>query len=592
MKKLVLFFTAIILLSPISRAGEISEAELDRVYSAVVRVSHNSSVGTGFCCYDDGEVLWISSNSHVVGSNRKVKVEFFHQNRPYPVEGTVSANYFSPRPDDFAIITVDKDDVPFEVPVLKWGARDAKPGVDALVISAGCPNGRWVFGWKGFVNAYNRSVCEFTPASIPGMSGSPLCEKINGEIVVTGVVTYLLKYNDELGRDVSRGGAIPISHFYDALLRVEPTAHESEGGVPENAIPLAQPIVDDDIFVRYVFNNGTVCRLTRPYVDSMKAKGICFEEHPYTAKIRDVWNVETVPTFIVMRRDINKEIGRVVGLLPETQERVEDCVAKAKTLKSEAPTPQIVEVAYQSPSESEPCSPETQDETENLITVNDFEIPALREDVEKTEEKKSEFPAQNQDGQVFTEIVPEASYPAPLRVKPNETTFRGRNHNELDCEGFLDFHLHDRRQDAVPENPEVSPELPPTTPEKKRSGPLNRFLDSKTQEAFDAINALIEERLQEIKKAIEANSRTLVAQIFWLVVAAGLTAFLITLILAKAVFPFIKWILRKVLSGIRDAKFIQAFNAALQTTTQDEQEPIAKTTVKKKTGKNGTNVKK
>ena len=71
-----------------------------------------------------------------------------------------------------------------------------------------------------------------------------------------------------------------------------------------------------------------------------------------------------------------------------------------------------------------------------------------------------------------------------------------------------------------------------------------------------SINLLIEERLQEIKTAIEANARTLVAQIFWLVVAAGLTASLITLTLVKAVFPFIKWILRKILSVIRDAKFI------------------------------------
>lgn len=84
----------------------------------------------------------------------------------------------------------------------------------------------------------------------------------------------------------------------------------------------------------------------------------------------------------------------------------------------------------------------------------------------------------------------------------------------------------------------------------------------------------------------------LVAQVFWLTVAAGLTASLITLLLAKAVFPIIKWILQKIFKGIRDAKFIQAFNAALQTTTQNEPEPVIKPTVKKKTSKNGTNVKK
>ena len=114
------------------------------------------------------------------------------------------------------------------------------------------------------------------------------------------------------------------------------------------------------------------------------------------------------------------------------------------------------------------------------------------------------------------------------------------------------------------------PELNPEPPEKKRSGPLERFLDDKPQESLDAINSLIEEMLQEIKTSIEANARTLVAQIFWLAVAAELTASLITLTLVKAAFPFIKWILRKILNGIRDAKFIQAFNAELQTTTQEE----------------------
>ena len=197
---------------------------------------------------------------------------------------------------------------------------------------------------------------------------------------------------------------------------------------------------------------------------------------------------------------------------------------------------------------------------------------------------------QNQDGLVFTKIFPQTSYPAPLPATANETAFRGRNHNKPDCEGFLDFHLRGRRRDATPQEPEANPES--TEPlEKKRSGPLGRFLDDKTQEAFDAINSLIDERLQDIKASIEANAKTLIAQVFWLTVAAGLTASLITLILAKAVFPFVKWILQKILIGIRDAKFVQAFNAALQTTTQDEPEPIVKPTVKKKTGKNATNVK-
>ncbi|MBQ2790305.1 MAG: hypothetical protein IJE97_11775 [Thermoguttaceae bacterium] len=68
---------------------------------------------------------------------------------------------------------------------------------------------------------------------------------------------------------------------------------------------------------------------------------------------------------------------------------------------------------------------------------------------------------QNQDGLVFTKIFPQTSYPAPLSATANETAFRGRNHNEPDCEGFLDFHLRDRRQGATPQELEVNP-APPT----------------------------------------------------------------------------------------------------------------------------------
>ena len=39
-----------------------------------------------------------------------------------------------------------------------------------------------------------------------------------------------------------------------------------------------------------------------------------------------------------------------------------------------------------------PCSPETQEKTESLITVNDFDIPALREDAESSEEKNRNLP--------------------------------------------------------------------------------------------------------------------------------------------------------------------------------------------------------
>lgn len=113
------------------------------------------------------------------------------------------------------------------------------------------------------------------------------------------------------------------------------------------------------------------------------------------------------------------------------------------------------------------------------------------------------------------ETAPQTLNPALLQSTANETVFRGRNHNELDCEGFLDFHLRGRRQDATPQEPKVNPES--TEPlEKKRSGPLGRFLDDKTQEAFDAINSLIDERLQDIKARLKRTQKRLSRKCFGL----------------------------------------------------------------------------
>lgn len=134
-----------------------------------------------------------------------------------------------------------------------------------------------------------------------------------------------------------------------------------------------------------------------------------------------------------MRRDADEEMGRVVGLMPETQSRVEDYVAKAKTLKTGAPTPQIVEVARQPPTEAEPCSPETQDEAESLITVEDFDIPALREDAENPEEKIGILRATS-----VAETFPKRRVQtAPREVEQNGVWRRDRN--ELAAKVFSTF---------------------------------------------------------------------------------------------------------------------------------------------------------
>ena len=63
-----------------------------------------------------------------------------------------------------------------------------------------------------------------------------------------------------------------------------------------------------------------------------------------------------------------------------------------QTLKIGAPTPQLVEVAYHPPQADAPCSSISQDDVAALITVNDFNIPALREDAENSEEKNRNLP--------------------------------------------------------------------------------------------------------------------------------------------------------------------------------------------------------
>ena len=523
--------------APASAGGS---KRIDDVYAAVVRVSHSNGVGTGFVAYDDGRNYWILTNSHVVGTCRKIQVEFFCDNRPFPVDGVVRANFFSSRPCDFAIVLTPKESIPFDVPVLKLGCRDARPGIDAQVVSAGCPNGRWVYGWAGFVNAYSRSVCEFTPVSIPGMSGSPLCEIQDGEVVVTGIVTYRLKYNDETGRDVSRGGAIPISHFYDALLRVEPTAHE-QTGVPENAEPLAFTCDAPPSHIAAV-----------AVMEDRSMKG-------------DEYAFATPAGLDAALRSAS------VAFKPDAQPLVQDDSASQDVDAVSNPT--------------------------EFITVNDFPIPALEESTavvpDKIEEKNFSSSAQNEDGQTVGETLSESwsversdereivTTPS-FTLRTDETKAEPtKDRNDLDCDGFLRFHL---REGDVPPNAKASEE--PSVPSKSNGGVLKKKYEEKKNDAFESASEMVDAKLEEIKASLIESCRAAALAFFWLTSGAILAASSVLFLFVRVVAPTLVWALNKLKTAVYNS--IQSKISNNEVADDAAPQPAEKS-VKKRT--NGSNVK-
>ena len=90
--------------------------------------------------------------------------------------------------------------------------------------------------WKGFVENYYGETAQFYPAPKQGQSGSSIVQEIDGRLQVTGILTWRVGDERSTSEENLRGGAIPISKFYDAASGKQRTGNSITPSVPPNAV--------------------------------------------------------------------------------------------------------------------------------------------------------------------------------------------------------------------------------------------------------------------------------------------------------------------------------------------------------------------
>ncbi|MBR0225936.1 MAG: trypsin-like peptidase domain-containing protein [Thermoguttaceae bacterium] len=276
------------------RAESLDDARASVCRVCVSGARGSGARGSGWFAGVENDVCYIVTNYHVVTNNKTARLDFWTNGKLESVNGSiVERAYDANMPADFACVKVSADELKkIDPPFLPIGGEDAKPSVGAIVVSAGAPDGRFVQAWKGMVlEYYNGKTAIFSPPPVPGQSGSPICEYVDGELFATGILTWLI---GERGRDESKGGAIPISNLYKVFKRstgIEVDYEEGGDPIPPDATECVE-------------EHGTTTNASAPCVVMLSQENCppCKEALKDAAELRE----KKIPVYVY---DVNSEYG-------------------------------------------------------------------------------------------------------------------------------------------------------------------------------------------------------------------------------------------------------------------------------------------
>ena len=331
---------------------------LEDARAAVCRVCVSGARGSGWFAGVENDVCYIVTNYHVVTNNKTARLDFWTNGKLESVNGSiVERAYDANMPADFACVSVSADELKkIDPPFLPIGGEDARPSVGAIVVSAGAPDGRFVQAWKGMVLEYiNGKTAIFSPPPVPGQSGSPICEYVDGELFATGILTWLL---GEKGRDESKGGAIPIGNLYKAFKRssgVEVDFEENGDPIPPNASECSESVASAPCVVMISQENCPPCKDAMKDVAELREKKIPVYVYDvnseYGAQLAQRFKADRTPTFFVLDAKYNPATRFVgAGVAPQIADAydalVDSCPIQSGTptgstgkSEDEAPTP-------------------------------------------------------------------------------------------------------------------------------------------------------------------------------------------------------------------------------------------------------------
>lgn len=311
---LLLFVCAsVVLVTTVSHAQEyefIRAKTFEQAHDAVCRVTVPGARGTAFFFGVYNGVAYFATNCHVVGDAKLARLDFWNNGPVQSVDARVEwrANDGN-LPADFSYMLVDPAPLKkINPPWIALAGADARPSVGAVIISCGAPDGRFTQAWKGQVlEYYNGQTAIFSPPPVPGQSGSPICEFVDGELFVTGILTWLI---GEKGRDDSKGGAIPISNLYKALERrgVNVNYHDPNASpIPPNATECASTTAQAPCVLMFTQADCPPCREAERDVEELRALGVTVYVYDAASETGSEYckryKVERTPTFVTLDKN-------------------------------------------------------------------------------------------------------------------------------------------------------------------------------------------------------------------------------------------------------------------------------------------------
>ncbi len=284
------------------------------VHGTTCRVCVSGARGTGWFAGYKNNVAFVCTNYHVVTNSKTARLDFWTNGTMQSVDAVVVGRaYDLKKRYDFAVMEVDAEKLKAIDPAfLPIGGPDAAPSKGAVIISSGAPDGRFTQAWKGQVlEYYNGQTAIFSPPPVPGQSGSPICEYVNGELFATGILTWLI---GEKGDDDSRGGAIPIGNMYRAFgsqTGYEVDYEDLGSPIPPNATECAEEVSEQastnasaPCVVMMTQTNCPPCKEAAKDVESLRADNVPVYVYDvtseYGATLAERFHVDKTPTFIVL----------------------------------------------------------------------------------------------------------------------------------------------------------------------------------------------------------------------------------------------------------------------------------------------------
>lgn len=498
--------------------------EFQRAYSfyemwaGSCRVAVSGARGSGFFVGASEGRCIVMTNYHVVGkTSTSAVLQFREPGEPVEVRGEIVGRWYDASlPADFAFIAVSPQDMKrtgaYFIPLAGEGVQ---PAVNSYIISSGAPKGRFVQAWKGkIVDYYNGSTCLFEPGPVPGQSGSAIVSEIDGQLWVTGILTWLIGTE---GADDSKGGAIPISKLYEVARGKKTSSVGAPSPIPPDATECVEfdPVevakkADAPFVFEFTMNGCEPCKKAEADVAAIRTNGfdvycLNISTSKDSERRADDLRVYKYPTFIVFNAD-GKEVARFEG--PGVSARVVEAAQGALPDVEEQPEPPTVEEGL----------------VETLLEPEDFRLREPVEqpaDVDFLDESDARWRNRNRNRQ------PEPAEPAPTVPTPpatpeppqiDETRLGDR------IAGLLGGRLKDGLADAL------GNEINGTVDE------LERRLDRKIEDKMGAIGEKLLAKYNAVKFRLA----------MWFI-----GSIIVSVFFAEAVKAFVSWLWRKACDGFR-----------------------------------------